>query len=223
MCVHATGEVDSFKLHCLAFVTKTTCQIWWKSVSNSVTVIVKENRWLSFILVFFCSTVCMSVLSRCGGRMTDWRGIRDALVIWGRSPCRRMKFGLPELCSIKGQHALSCFYRRHYTMHGGADLNLDRQHSVLPVYYSILRNIRQGYVFIGVCLFVSKITQKLIRPICTKFGEQIACGPLNWRLDYCGIVFVLCVSSCAFWFVCVCPHYFMFPWAVESSPLQFWR
>jgi len=30
---------------------------------------------------------------------------------------------------------------------------------------------------------------------------------------------VLCVSICAFLFMC--PHSFMFPWAVESSPLQF--
>jgi len=38
------------------------------------------------------------------------------------------------------------------------------------------------------------------------------------RVFFCE--FSLCVFICAF-YLFVCPHSFMFPWAVESSPLQF--
>jgi len=34
-----------------------------------------------------------------------------------------------------------------------------------------------GYVFIGVCLFVSRITQKSTEPIFTKFDVKVAHGP----------------------------------------------
>ena len=37
---------------------------------------------------------------------------------------------------------------------------------------------------------------------------------------YLAWVYILCIHLC-FFDLFVCPHPFMFPWAVESSPLQF--
>ena len=106
------------------------------------------------------------------------------------------------------------------TQYGGADLHLDREHSSSSLLLN-LRNLRQGYVFIGVCLFVSKITQKLL--------DQLAQNSVNsWHVghgrdDWITVVILGLSFVCSFvlFDLCVCLHYFMFPWAVESSPLQF--
>ena len=70
------------------------------------------------------------------------------------------------------------------TQYGGADLNLDRQHSSS----SLLLN--SPYSPPRLCfhrrLFVCKQDYaKTVRPICTKFGEQLARGPRKKGLDYC--------------------------------------
>ena len=67
-------------------------------------------------------------------------------------------------------------------MHAEVRDNIDRHAESFT-----LHDIHQeGYVFIVVCLFVSRITQKTAQSIFTKFGGKAAHGPLKKQLDLGG-------------------------------------
>jgi len=69
-----------------------------------------------------------------------------------------------------------------------AQICISTERTVLPVYHTILR------IFLSpprLCfhwrVFVCKQDYaETVRPICTKFGEQVARWPRKKRLDYCG-------------------------------------
>jgi len=48
VCVHTSGEVDSFNTHGLALIAASTCQIWWKFLNNFKVIAKKTFGVLQF-------------------------------------------------------------------------------------------------------------------------------------------------------------------------------
>ena len=79
VCVHTSGEMDTFITHSAALIAAATCQVWWKSWTTFK--VTAQNFWLTFLW-----TQCM--LKTCC--LTSQRGHSTSLTTkwWHENECQ---------------------------------------------------------------------------------------------------------------------------------------